>query len=73
MPADANSYERDLARSVDAMGEECPACDGDGYQERLNDYQMVTWVCEKCNGTGRVLAYDAMDDADSAYERAGDR
>jgi hypothetical protein len=42
MPADANSYERELARSVDAVGDDTP-----------DD--------------------DAMDDADSAYERTGDR
>jgi DnaJ-class molecular chaperone len=62
------SYERELALSVDAVGErnECPDCFGHGFI-------MGLYACETCNGTGVAPDYDAMDDADSAYERAGDR
>jgi hypothetical protein len=69
MPADANSYERDLARSVDAVGELCDVCYGRGG--RISP--TIGYIpCVYCKGTGYV-DHDAMDDADSAYERAGDR
>jgi DnaJ-class molecular chaperone len=72
MPADANSYERELARSVDGLQwgygrTTCPSCDGDGLRFGRDA------VCPTCSGSGHVEDYDAMDDADSAFERAGDR
>jgi DnaJ-class molecular chaperone len=63
-----DAYERELARSVDAVGDECPECEGTGELY----WPGVTSKCPRCNGTGYV-EHDAMDDADSAYERAGDR
>jgi DnaJ-class molecular chaperone len=77
MPTDG--YERELARSVDAVGEggECPDCGGTGYVGYVSmiynqtAYERVR--CSLCNGTGIEPQHDAMDDADSAYERSMDR
>ena len=72
MPATRDSYERELARSVDAVGDDmdvCPDCDGTGATW-LHLYDNT--ICPHCNGTGHV-EFDAMDDGDKAYERAGDR
>jgi uncharacterized protein (DUF983 family) len=64
-----DAYERELARSVDAVGDECPRCKGVG--SHYNAYTGGVWECHDCGGTG-YIEYDAMDDADSAYERADD-
>jgi hypothetical protein len=67
------SYERELARSVDAVGDECLECGGGGLVFEHTLFGSESDRCPICEGTGRVLAYDAMDDADDLYERVGDR
>jgi len=39
---------------------DCEPCDGDGYQESLDDETMVmsTWTCPACLGTGNVPEAD---------------
>jgi DnaJ-class molecular chaperone len=75
MPAERDSYERDLANAVDSEGEgdQCPECHGMGEirTARLSPDGMR--LCPICNGTGSVeREYDAMDDGDKAYDQSLD-
>jgi hypothetical protein len=51
MPATHDSYERELARSVDAEMEPCPACEARGLRDG----------CVFCGGSG-YIEHDAMGD-----------
>lgn len=44
-----------LVGVADAESEVCPGCDGEGSEETMTDWgPECAWVCETCDGTGRV-------------------
>lgn len=48
-----------VCKHCDAVGSECPDCDGAGGDLYDTDFE---WECERCKGEGVVLGLAALDD-----------